>query len=199
MNDLKAYLSELIRLSIFDPRKAARMVLDLQFSREILWMMVLLVVILSVLLTYVTMVAAGGTSVEVLGIAQSPMFLAIFMAANMVFLIFALLWTGKALGGFGTLEGFIAVITWLQALLLLAQAIQTVLALVSPTLSSTFGVVSLVYGVWVLIQFITEAHGFTHWGRGVAVLVLGILGVTAGISLILGVIGVSTVGLSSYV
>lgn len=199
MIDLKAFLKELIRLSIFEPRKAARSVLDMQFSREILWMMALLVVLLSVLLTYLTMVVVGGSSVTVLGIAQSPMFLAIFMAANMVFLIFALLWTGRALGGVGALEGFIAVITWLQALLLMAQVIQTVLALFSPSLSSTFGVASLVYGLWILIQFITEAHGFNHWGRGVAVLFLGILGVTAGISLILGVIGVSTVGLSSYV
>lgn len=199
MTDLKSLLSELVRLSILEPRKAARTVLNFEFTGEVLWMMTLLVVILSVLLTYLTMLVAGGSAVVMLGMVQTPMFLAVFMAANMVFLIFALLWTGRALGGVGTIEGFIAVVTWLQALLLMAQVVQTGLAVFSTSLSSTFGLASLFYGIWILVQFITEAHGFTHWGRGLAVLVLGVLGVTAGISLILGVIGVSTLGLSSYV
>ena len=199
MTDFKSFVIELVRLSIVDPRAAARTVLNLDFSREILWMMALLVVILSVILTYVTMLVAEAVSVSLLGVGQTPLFLAFFMAANMVFLIFALFWTGKILGGTGTINGFIAVVTWLQSLLLMAQVVQSGLSLFSAQLSSVFGLATLFYGLWILIQFITEAHQFPHWGKGFAVLVLAIVGVSAGISLILGVIGVSTLGLSGYV
>lgn len=199
MTEFRGFLADLIWISIIDPRRAARTILGFQFTREVLWMMVLLVVVLSVILTYVTMIVSGASALFMPGFQIEPMILALIMSANMVFLIFGLFWTGKLLGGQGTINGFIAVVTWLQALLLTAQAAQTVIALVSAQLSSLIGTASLVYGLWILIQFITEAHGFNHWGRGAMVLVLAILGVSAGISLLLGTIGVSTLGLSSYV
>lgn len=198
MTDLKAFLIDLIRLSVFDPRSAARTILKMNYGRDVLWSAVLLVVILSVILTYGTMLAAGP-SYMMFGMLASPFIMTIFMAANMVFLIFALFWTGKALGGEGDLAGFIAIVTWLQTLLLLAQIIQTVLALVAPPLSSLFGIASLLYGLWILTQFITEAHGFKHWGIGFLSLVLAVLGVSAGLSIMLSLIGVSAMGISSYV
>jgi len=70
MTDFKSFVIELVRLSIVDPRTAARSVLNLDFSREILWMMALLVVILSVILTYVTMLVAEAVSVSLLGVGQ---------------------------------------------------------------------------------------------------------------------------------
>ena len=199
MTDLRGFVVELVRLSITDPRSAARIVINMDFAREVLWIMVLLVVILTGVLTYTPLLIAGPSLETLPGIFQSPMILTIFMAANMVFLIFALFWTGKILGGSGSLDSFIAIVTWLQALLVMAQVAQTFLALFSAQLSSVFGFAFLIYWVWILIQFVSEAHGFDHWGKGDAVLVLAILGVSAGISLILSVIGVSTLGLSGYV
>lgn len=197
MTDLKSFLIELVHLSIFDPRSAARFILRMKLASDVLWSAVLLVVILSVLLTYVTMLAAAP--VTMFGMGSSPFFLAIFMASNMVFLIFALFWTGKALGGQGELQGFIALVTWLQMLLLLAQVIQTIFAVFSPLLSSWFGIGSLLFGMWILIQFVTEAHEFKHWGIGLLSLVLAVLGVSAGLSILLGLIGVGTLGISGYV
>ncbi len=194
----KEFLIDLTKLSVVNPRAAARAILNLSFPNDILWIMVLLVVILSVLLTYVTMMAAGPV-IGMFGFANSPLLLTIFMAANMVFLIFALYWAGKAIGGQGELKGFIAIVTWLQALLLLAQVIQTILIAFSPILSSMFGIASLFYGLWILILFVSEAHGFKSWLKGLAVLLIAVLGVSAGLSLLLSLIGVSTMGLSNYV
>ena len=196
--DWKEFLIELTKQSVVNPRAAARTILNLPFPNDVLWIMVLLVVILSVLLTYVTMMAAGPV-VGLFGFAKSPLLLTVFMAANMVFLIFGLYWAGRAIGGQGDLKGFIALVTWLQALLLLAQVIQTVLIAFSPLLSSMFGTVSLLYCLWILILFISEAHGFDTWLKGLAVLLIAVLGVSAGLSILLSLIGVSTLGLSNYV
>jgi len=197
MTDLKSFFLELIRLSVFDPRSAARIILGMKLASDVLWSTVLLVVILSVLLTYVTMLAAAP--VTMFGMGSSPFFLAMFMASNMVFLIFALFWTGKAMGGQGELQGFIALVTWLQTLLLLAQVVQTIMAIVSPLLSSLCGIGSLLFGMWILVQFVTEAHKFKHWGIGLLSLVLAVLGVSAGFSILLSLIGVGTLGISGYV
>ncbi len=191
-------MARLIKRTLLDPRGAARQIIDLRLPQPVLWNALLLVIIMSVLLTYGTVILAGQEAL-IIQIAGSPLVFALFMAGQMVMLIFALLWTGKIIGGKGTLEAFAALIAWLQTLWLLAQIIQTVLMVFTPAVSAIIGIVSVVYGLWVLIQFIAEAHEFPSWIKGVGVMAMSIIGVVAGLSLLLSIIGISTIGISGNV
>ena len=189
---------ELILRTLADPRGAARQICTYSISKPVLWNMVLLVVILSVLLTYVTAVVVGQQAllIDVIG---SPMVFTLLMFTQMVVLIFAIFWVGQMLGGQASLDDTAMLVTWLQAMWLIAQVFQTIIMTLSPTTASMFGLISIAYGIWILIQFVSEANGFASWLKGAGVLVLSILGVVAGVSFLLSVIGISTVGLLANV
>ena len=188
----------LIQTSVQNPRQAAREILALQLPVPVLWNAALLVVILSVLLSYVTLAGAGDGSM-VLQLGGTPIGITLLSGGSMVFLIFGLFWTGRMLGGRGDLTDFIAIVVWIQFLWLLAQVLQTILLVLSPALAALFGFAALIYGLWMLIQFVTEAHQFKSALIGTATLVLSALGVTLGLSILLGMIGVTALGIENYV
>lgn len=189
---------ELVMLSLRNPRVAARQIIDMNLPMAALWNAALLVVILSVLLTFATISSSPEGSI-VLQIGASPMGFTILSAGSMVMLVFGLYWTGRMLGGKGELQSFIALVVWVQFLWLLAQLVQTVLVILSPPLAALFGFASLMFGLWILVQFINEAHKLDNALIGVATLVLAALGVTLGLSILLGLIGVTALGIENYV
>jgi len=198
MTDLRSEVTSLVKRSLQDPRGAARQIIDMNLSLPVLLNGVVLVVILSVLMTYGTVIMAGPDAI-ILQLTDSPMVFALFMVVQMVFLVVALLWTGKVIGGVGTIEAFAALLTWLQMLWLMVQVVQTVLMLLLPSAAAMLGIASLVFGLWILIQFIAEAHGFPNWIKAVGVLAMAFFGVIAGLSFLLSIIGISTLGLTSNV
>lgn len=189
---------DLIVLSLRNPRAAAKQIIDMNLPMPVLWNCALLVVILSVLLTFATITSAPESSL-VLQMGGTPMGFTILSAGSMVMLIFGLYWTGRMLGGKGDLHSFIALVVWIQFLWLLAQLVQTFLVLLSPPLAALLGFASLGYGLWILIQFINEAHKLNNALIGAATLVLAALGVTLGLSILLGIIGVTALGFENYV
>ena len=191
-------MAKLIKRTLVDPRGAARQIIDLNLPTAVLWNALLLVVIMSVLLTYGTVMLAGHEAL-ILQMAGSPLVFALFMAAQMVMLIFAMFWTGKVIGGKGSLAAFAALIAWIQTLWLLAQVIQSVLMVFAPTSSALIGVISVFYGLWILVHFIAEAHEFPTWVKGAGVMVMSVIGVVLGVSFLLSIIGISTLGLSANV
>lgn len=195
MSDFKDDLVRLIAKTLQDPQGAARQIIAIELSKPVLWNLLLLIVILSVLLTYGT-VLISGQAIAALAMAGSPMMLTLLFFGQLVLLVFAIFWTGKALGGTGRLEDFAALLAWLQTIWLIAQVFQSILLVVSPSAAQFFGVVAIVYGLWIVSNFIAVAHGFPSWVKGVGVLVLSTLGVVVGLSVLLSIIGISTLGLS---
>lgn len=198
MTVYRDYIAKLIKRSLVDPRGAARQIIDLKIPKPALWNSVLLVVIMSVLLTYGTLIIAGQET-GILELAGSPIIFVFYMVAQLVLLVFAMYWTGKALGGTGALDDIVVLIVWLQTLWLLAQIIQTVVLVFAPNASTLIGFASIIYGIWIMINFISESHGFPNWVKGALTLLLAVLGVIIGIAILLSVIGVSSIGLSGYV
>ena len=195
MTSINEYLFQLIVQTLKDPKGAAREITAIELSKPILWNMVLLVVILSVLLTYGTVILLGQ-DVLLLALVGSPMVFALLMFSQMVLLIFAVSWAGKAMGGDGRLEDFAVLIAWLQFMWLVAQVFQIILLMVSPTTATFFGMISILYGLWIISNFIAVAHGFPSAIKGAGVLAMSVIGVIAGLSLLLSLIGFGTLGLS---
>ena len=199
MTSLTQELIDLVKTTLVDPRQAARTLLGRKLPKDTLWTAALLVVIASTLLTYITLAPAAGPMPGWLSFASSPFILALFMAANIVIMIFALFWTGKALGGQGSLEGFIALMTWLQAMMVLIEIAQIILSLFSIALASLLGLAAIAWWVWATVLFTTEGHQFDHWGKGVVAIGLAVLGMVAGLSLLLSLMGAGMMGVTGSV
>jgi hypothetical protein len=198
MTIYRDYVAKLIKRTLVDPRGAAKQIIELNIPKPALWNAVFLVVIMSVLLTYGTLIIAGQET-GILELAGSPIIFVFYMVAQLVLLVFAMFWVGKALGGTGALDEILVLIVWLQTLWLLAQIVQTVVLVFAPNASTFIGFASIIYGIWIMINFISESHGFPSWVKGALTLMLALIGVIIGIAIILSVIGVSSIGLSSYV
>jgi hypothetical protein len=74
-------MAKLIKRTLVDPRGAARQIIDLNLPTPVLWNALLLVVIMSVLLTYGTVMLAGHEAL-ILQMAGSPLVFALFMGHN---------------------------------------------------------------------------------------------------------------------
>ena len=67
---------------------------------------------------------------------------------------------GKGFGGAGRLSDAVALMAWLEFILLLLQVAQTLSMAFSPDLSQAIGLFGFVVFLWLLSNFTAELHGF---------------------------------------
>jgi hypothetical protein len=186
----------LLALTVRDPAEAARLLLSLNLSRGVLWQALALVTIVSVLVVALSpgpmpdAATAEGTDALFL----SPFAYATILGASLVMLVFALHFTGAALGGTGSFAGTLTLVTWLEVLATAIRVAQVVTLLVAPMLAGIVSIAGLVLLFWTLVNFIRVLHGFSTLGRAVLTLLLAIAGMSVGLMLILGLIGVGVAG-----
>ena len=68
---------------------------------------------------------------------------------------------GRAMGGRGRLADALALVAWLEAVLILIQIVQILFLLISPQIAVLIGLFSFAVFMWVLANFIAELHGVT--------------------------------------
>ncbi len=186
----------LLALTVRDPAEAARLLLSLRLSRGVLWQALALVTIVSVLVVGLSpgpmpeAATAEGTDALFL----SPFAYATILGASLVMLVFALHFTGAALGGTGSFAGTLTLVTWLEVLATAIRVVQVVTLLVAPVAAGIVSIAGLVLLGWTLVNFIRVLHGFDTLGRAVLTLLLAIAGMSVGLMLILGLIGVGVAG-----
>ena len=180
--------------SVKEPRDAARWLLDQNFSNDVLGMGFALVLVLNTLLISLFQVFLVLNPVVAPLIAQPLIYmggLGLMLAAIVV----ALASAGRALGGTGTIAAFAALMIWLQLLRATAQLIVLGLALISPALATLLSFAFSIAGLWIALNFIAEAHGFTGIGKAALTLALGMVGVAVASVLVLSLLGISTTGM----
>ena len=172
--------------------------INLGLSRNDLWLSLALVTVLSVLL----MVLSTGT-VMVLPLGVDPLYVSpigygVIMGSGLVLLVFAIHYTGQALGGKGTFFESLAVVVWLEVMSLALRLVQVLVGLVSTGLAAVIALGAAVFLFWCLIRFTDEVHQFNSVGKSILTLVLALVGISVGITIILTFIGVgATQGLSN--
>lgn len=186
------------RLTLQSPAEGARAVINLGLSRNDLWLSLALVTVLSVLL----MVLSTGT-VMVLPLGVDPLYVSPIgyggiMGSGLVLLVFAIHYTGQALGGKGTFSESLAVVVWLEVMSLALRLVQVLVDLISTGLAAVIALGAAVFLFWCLIRFTDEVHQFNSVGKSILTLVLALVGISVGITIILTFIGVgATQGLSN--
>lgn len=164
---------ELARVSLTQPRQAARAVLAMRLPAARLWELMALMAALTALMLALQATLADAETAPLLAlILDRPILTAAVQFVLLAVMALALLGIGRMFGGTGDWRGALALVVWLQAIKLGLSAAQVVLALLSIDLAGIASLVSLALEVWLLTYFAAELHGFTRpW-----LVFLGILG-----------------------
>jgi len=192
------YLFGMALQTVPEPRKVARDLFALSFSRRTLWTALLLVLVLG------TMLGVGSSMLfpvapEMQGtVLGNPLIVAGAEAFVAVATVHAIYWLGRAAGGTGTFEQGLITVIWLNFVLLIIQTAVFVLTLVAPGLAAMLWMAGGVMGFWIMSHFITEAHGFTSALKVFGAILLTSFVAVAILSILLTLVGV-TAGLTGEV
>ncbi len=185
----------LLGLTVRAPAEAARLLLSLHLSRGVLWQALGLVTILSVLVVALSpgpMPDAGAAG------GPEPVYLSPFayatISARRGHACLCTAFHRSALGGTGSFPGTLTLVVWLEVLATAIRVVQVVALLMAPVLAGIVSVAGVALLFWTLVNFIKVLHGFDTLGRAVLTLLLAIAGLSVGLMLILGLIGVGMTG-----
>lgn len=181
-------IGALARLTLRDPRQAARVLLAEGVPMRARTAGLLLVAVVSALLASIQF----GTAPQPMDPFSSFMLTSPFRAAVMQWLFLALSvglvhQVGRAFGGHGSFPDALLIVVWLQVLMLALQVLQLVVTFLSPGLAGVIGLVGFGVFLWLMTTFIAELHGFRSRGLVFLGMVLSCLaaGFVLGILLIL--------------
>jgi hypothetical protein len=190
-----AFLSLAIK-SVTDPRDVARWFLSLHLSREAIVTALALSVVLNTLVFFTSLIVTPGPVPSVL--ASPSSFLAI-QAGVVILTILGFHGAARMMGGAGRLEDVAVLMVWMQYLRVLVQVIALVLLPLSPFLIGILMSISTFAGLWILLNFLDEAHNLGGLMKAAVVLVFGILGMAFILSVLLVLLGVDPNGMTGYV
>jgi hypothetical protein len=206
MNLTAPALSALTMLSLSNPKEAAQQIIGAGFRRDVLWSFLVLVSVANAVLVWLSNVLTGPTPeqieqmpIKIPEIVFSPLFAFVFLAGALVIMVHALYWLGAAIGGKGSLDNMLSVLVWLQCLRMISQVVLLVLLLSVPTAAGLFGLAVSILSIWILVHFVNEATGLGSLFKTVGVLLSALVGIILGLSFILTVTGLATMGIDAHV
>lgn len=124
--------------------------------------------------------------------------LTFFMGLGGILAIVALVltWCGRAVGGTGRIEDVGLMMIWLQGLRVIVQLVMLVLAPIAATLAALVSIAASLVGLWILVNFLAEAHEFPTLGKAAFVLLLAVTGLALGLSFFFTLIGATASGMT---
>lgn len=193
MNDLWSFLI----LTLRQPAVAARSILLRQLPDEAIWTGLFLAVVLNALFFGVLGLLIPNSS-ELAMFDMSPDSPGISMMVSTVrSVLFALMLTlgGRWLGGTGRFMPILSLLVWDQLVQLAAMSLGIAVLLISPKLGSiVFLLIGLVL-LFVLLNFVNEAHGFASLWRSFAVVLMASIVMFFAMILLVGLLGPANLGL----
>lgn len=183
---------KVVRDSLVQPRMAARAVIDLGLGRDLLVQAAAAVTALGVILGYVAVAVGPGQVDQVsAAILANPL----MGAALQFFVVLAagfFTWRiGQAFGGTGSLDGGLAVVVWLNAMMLLIQAVQLMVMLVLPPLAGLIALLTVVWALWAFANFVAELHGFQNPFFVLGGVILSMIVLFFAIAMVLAILGIA--------
>ena len=188
-------LQDLILETIRDPASAARYLMGWNVPRRALYEGILAVAALNTLLGS-AMYLAAPDDVLALPLFGTPFALFVVIAGTFVFMANLFYWGGRAMGGTGEVNDLLMLIIWLQGMRVLAQLVIVTMSFIAPGIAALMGIGVFFYGLYILIQFLKEAHGFESAMQSIGLLIGVAAGLMIGMMFLLTLAGVSVEGLA---
>lgn len=193
---LSSRIGALTRLTLQEPRQAAKALLGEGVPMRARTAGLLLVAVLSALFASLQV----GSHLADLDPFSRFMLASPFRAAvfQWMFLALTVILThrvGRAFGGHGSFADALLVVVWLQLPLLALQVLQLAATLIVPPLAGIIGLGGFALFLWLMTAFVAELHGFRSRGRVFLGLVL--TGLCTGF--VLGIAAVLILGPEAFV
>ncbi|MFO1210013.1 MAG: YIP1 family protein [Amaricoccus sp.] len=182
--------------TLLHPRAAARQVLALSFSPGQLVEAAIVVTCVGMILGYAA-VATSPDAIEIsVPVLDYPLLGAVAQLAIMAVMAFLTVRIGRLFGGRGNLNGAIALVIWLNAMMVLIQVVQLVALAIVPPVAAVIAIATLIWIFWAYANFVAELHGF-----GNSFIVLGAVVLTAivlffGMAMLFAILGITPQGAS---
>ena len=148
---LKALAFETVQ----SPRTAAQKIMGLQLSRDVLWSGLVLVAAINSIIYSLTLFTVDTSGLP--SLLSNPIMFFMLVTGLQVLTVHGFYWGGRALGGEGDLGEMLSLLVWVQALQAAANAALLVLIFVSPALEQLLSLGVGLLGLWITLNFITEA------------------------------------------
>jgi hypothetical protein len=177
--------------SFRDPAGVALVLTRLELNRGTLYSMVALVTVLSVLILELGLYLSPADA-ELL--RATPFTLCFILGASLIMMVFALQLTGRMLGGAGQFGSALLLVVWWQAMALIIQVGQTATMLLFPPMAGIVTLAGLAWLVFALLHLVNVLHGFDSLFKALATVVIGVVGISFGLALLLTLIGVTLQG-----
>lgn len=181
-------LLRMARRTVTDPQGGAREILDLRLPVPVLWQFFLLQLVISAILKVIVFTFFPTPEVD-LGPSAAISFTIIEAVVGAI-LALATYHIGRLFGGQGTFAGALALIVWLQFILLCVNVVQLFVMMILPPASDVITLFALALFFWLLAQFIAVLHGFTSMGRVFLGIVLSLLALAFVFNILLAVLGI---------
>jgi hypothetical protein len=104
----------------------------------------------------------GGLDAMTAAILRAPLMGALLQFAVMATVAIGAARIGRLFGGTGDIAGALALVVWLNVMMLLAQVAQIVALVVLPPLAFFLAIATLLWLIWAFASFVAELHGFTN-------------------------------------
>ena len=155
----------LARLTLRDPQRAARILMQNQLGRPVLIEAAVLVVTLEVLAAFIGQwinpVPQSGFAASMF---SSPLLLTIMQIAVLYLTVLAVFLIGRIFGGTGLFDQTLQLMLWLQLLTLAVEVAEIPLFLILGNAQSLIGLITLataIFATWLTVNFIAVLHGFS--------------------------------------
>ena len=166
-------LLKTLRLSLLRPKDGLRVVLNWQLSLlESALALALMAVLSAGLISLVIGPLPPGMDPVSAAMLSNPVYLAIVQLVGLAMISLFLHLLGRVVGGRGSFPQAVAMMAWLEALLVLISVVQSAALLLLPPLGLLLVPAGMMLSVWLITNFVAELHGFPS-------LLLTLLGVVA--------------------
>ncbi|CUJ30502.1 YIP1 family protein [Cognatishimia activa] len=182
--------TQLLKDTINAPATAAKTLLALKPQNNEVWLALVLAIVLNTIVFVVTIMVSPNAAPEVVQLIN-PFILAILFFASMAVGALTLYVGGKPLSGAASFYEILTLVTWLQYMRFAVQLVGLVLMVILPALSTIVTFLAMLYGIWILMNFVNEAQGYDSFGKSIANLVLAFIGLTFVFSLFIPLFGLS--------
>jgi hypothetical protein len=183
-------LKSLVLETLVNPAQAARAVLAYAVPGQAVWLALVLIAVLNGL--YYSMLLPGLASAGLISqqLVSAPLMVALFIVVVFFGMVGLTTLAGRFLGGTGDFERIGKMTVWLQALRFGAQVAISLLSLVAPFLGWIASTVLGLWGLWIVFNFVAEAHAFSI-PKAVGALVMTFFGLVMILSILSAILGLA--------
>ena len=186
---------ELLIDSLKRPRVAARRVLDARVPAQQLLEAAVLVAAAGVVLGYFALLMSPeALDVVSAAVIANPLLGAVAQLAVIAVAVLLTARVGRLFGGRGTTEGALALVVWLNAVMVLVQAAQLVALAIVPPVATVLAMATILWALWAFSNFVAELHSFQNPFIVLAVVVLTTIVVFFGTAMIFAILGITPQG-----